>query len=147
MKTTMYHFKVLGAALLLLFCGVSWAQIHVPTNPRTKTHTHTNPYCSNIRVKDNTQGITESGDITIAVPRIVQNCIGSIEARITGFGNDLSHTRMQLQQNIAGDWVVIDSGKNIVYKADPGIYRLVVVRTDADSNNTRWNIEYSIPRL
>lgn len=141
------HFKNIAALLLLLFCGSVWAQIHVPMHPRAKIYPHTNPYCSNIRTTDTVQGATDSGDTTVVIPRLVQNCIGSIEARITGFGNDLSFTRMQLQQNISGDWVVIEQGKNIVYKADPGIYRLVVVRSNGDSNNTRWEIKYSIPRL
>lgn len=142
---TVTLFSSLIIAVLLSTSAL--AQIHAPARPSVKTIPHTNPYCSNIRSNIIVQGTSKAGETSIAVPRIVLNCIGNIEARLKGFGNDLSFTRMQLQQQIAGNWTMLDQGKNIVFTLDPGIYRLVVVRSNADNNSTRWKLKYSTPSL
>lgn len=132
MRSFNYFIAITIILLSTLSTSVAYAQVKTLV-----------PYCSNTRYGSEISGSTKPNTTHIAVSQFTQTCIGSLTAALRGVSGNLEFTQLQLEQNVNGNWVVVDQGWNIVYKATPGIYRFTIMRNGNSLKSVNWRLKYS----
>lgn len=122
-----------------------WLAILVMTSLTPAGVSQTSTHLCTVRYSDEVRHVSPTGVTFIAVPGFVLGCRGSIQGSLQVTGNRISHTRLQLEKSMDGNWTVVAHGNTLSYKAEPGRYRISVAHTGEKGGLSSWVLRYSKP--